>query len=75
MYTQIMPRSGLAYKHLIDTKAGFIDRDYTGNIQVILHNAGSEDFNIAAGDHIAQLIFYYIGHPTITQTQSLNETK
>jgi dUTP pyrophosphatase len=57
MYIQIMPRSGLAYKHGIDTKAGVIDRDYTGNIQVILHNAGNEPFTITKGDRVAQIIY------------------
>jgi deoxyuridine 5'-triphosphate nucleotidohydrolase len=75
MYTQIMPWSSLAYKHTIDTKAGVIDRDYTGNIQVILHNSGQEDFSIKKGDRIAQLIFFHIGHPSLQQTQSLTETK
>jgi dUTP pyrophosphatase len=36
MYTQIMPRSGLAYKHALDTKAGVIDRDYTGNVTSVI---------------------------------------
>jgi dUTP pyrophosphatase len=75
MYTQIMPRSGLAYKHGIDTKAGVIDRDYTGNIQVILHNAGNEQFTITKGDRVVQIIFYHIGHPTLGQTQTMAETK
>ncbi len=75
MYAQIMPRSGLASKHLIDTKAGVIDRDYTGNIHVILHNAGTEDFTITIGDRIAQIIFYHISHPILTPTHSLDETQ
>ncbi len=75
MYTQIMPRSGLAYKHALDTKAGVIDRDYTGNVQVILHNAGQEDFSITKGDRITQLIFCHIGHPSLQRTASLTETK
>jgi dUTP pyrophosphatase len=75
MYAQIMPQSGLASKHLIDTKVGVIDRDYTGNIHVILHNAGTEDFNITTGDRIAQIIFYHISHPILTPTHSLDVTQ
>jgi dUTP pyrophosphatase len=40
-YGRIAPRSGLACKHFIDVGAGVIDRDYRGNVGVILFNFGS----------------------------------
>lgn len=55
-YGRIAPRSGLAWKNSIDTGAGVIDRDYTGNIGVILFNHSDEDFVVKYGDRIAQLI-------------------
>lgn len=55
-YGRIAPRSGLAYKHGIDTLAGVIDGDYLGNVGVILYNTTKEDFVIKKGDRIAQLI-------------------
>lgn len=61
-YGRIAPRSGLAYKHGIDTLAGVIDSDYRGEIGVILLNTHKEQiFTIKAGDRIAQIIFekYY----------------
>ena len=54
------PRSGLAWKHFIDTGAGVIDADYRGNVGVVLFNFGDEPFEIAAGDRIAQLILEHV---------------
>lgn len=55
-YGRIAPRSGLALKYGIDVGAGVIDRDYRGNVGVILFNLGKEPFQIKRGDRIAQLI-------------------
>ena len=42
VYGRIAPRSGLSVKHGIQTGAGVIDPDYTGELKVILFNHGSE---------------------------------
>ncbi len=55
-YARIAPRSGLAWKHSIDTGAGVIDADYRGNVGIILFNHSDEDFPVKRGDRIAQLI-------------------
>ncbi len=73
-YGQILPRSGLLVNHNIETKAGTIDRDYTGNIQVVLKNNADGPFTITKGDRIAQLILYNIAHPTIQETDTLHST-
>jgi len=49
-YLQIAPRSSLAAKQMIDTKAGVIDADYVGNITVVLHSHSDIDFHIKVGD-------------------------
>lgn len=43
-YGRVAPRSGLAHKNFIDVGAGVIDRDYRGNVGVILFNFGNETF-------------------------------
>ena len=55
---QVRPRSGLALKHRVTVlnSPGTIDSDYRGGIGVILHNTGTERFNIKHGDRIAQLV-------------------
>lgn len=55
---QIRPRSGLAAKNGITVlnTPGTIDCDYRGEIGVILINHGTQPFNIAKGDRIAQMV-------------------
>jgi dUTP pyrophosphatase len=55
---QVRPRSGLALKHgiTLPNSPGTIDADYRGEVQVILANLGSENFTIARGMRIAQMI-------------------
>ncbi len=43
-YGRVAPRSGLAFKHFIDTGAGVIDEDYRGELKVLLFNHSESDF-------------------------------
>ena len=54
----VCPRSGLAAKHGITVlnAPGVIDADYRGEICVLLHNTTDRDFQVVAGDRIAQLV-------------------
>ncbi|CAL8143259.1 unnamed protein product [Orchesella dallaii] len=74
-YGRVAPRSGLALKNKIDVGAGVIDQDYRGNVGVILFNHGDEDFKIAEGDRVAQLICEKIEYPEIQEVESLDETE
>jgi dUTP pyrophosphatase len=73
-YGRIAPRSGLAHKHFIDVGAGVVDRDYRGNVGVILFNFGTSVFQINKGDRIAQLICEKISYPRIEECKTLSET-
>jgi dUTP pyrophosphatase len=55
---QIRPRSGLAYKHGISivNSPGTIDADYRGEIKVLLVNLSDQDFIVADGERIAQMV-------------------
>ena len=55
---QVRPRSGLAAKHGITVlnSPGTIDSDYRGEIKVILVNLSNEDFEIAPGERVAQMV-------------------
>jgi len=56
-YGRIAPRSGLAVKHGLDTLAGVIDPDYTGEVKVVLQNLDqTQPFVIRPGYRIAQII-------------------
>jgi len=55
---QVRPRSGLALKHAVTVAntPGTIDPGYRGEIKVILVNLGRQNYEIEAGDRIAQLV-------------------
>jgi len=67
LYGRIAPRSGLAWKHSIDTLAGVIDADYKSNIGVILFNNSDTDFEVKVGDRIAQFIVTVIITPEVEE--------
>jgi dUTP pyrophosphatase len=54
----VRPRSGLALSHgiTLPNSPGTIDSDYRGEVAVLLHNGGSEPFQLRRGDRIAQLV-------------------
>lgn len=70
----IAPRSGLAWKHSIDVGAGVIDADYRGPVGIILFNHSDVDFEVKAGDRIAQLIIEKILTPQVTEVDDLDST-
>jgi dUTP pyrophosphatase len=55
---QIRPRSGLALRHAITlpNSPATIDPGYRGEIRVILLNLGKENYQVHAGDRIAQMV-------------------
>lgn len=54
---EIMSRSGLALKNMIQVHHGLIDPDYKKEIGVIVFNLGKETFVVNKGDRIAQMKF------------------
>lgn len=73
-YARIAPRSGLAWKHSIDVGAGVVDADYRGNVGVILFNLSDQEFQIKAGDRVAQLILERIATPEVVEVEDLDDT-
>jgi dUTP pyrophosphatase len=73
---QVRPRSGLALKHGITclNTPGTIDSDYRGEVKVILANLGSEDFVIARGDRIAQLVPAPVQRAVLDEVATLEDT-
>ncbi|XP_062159267.1 deoxyuridine 5'-triphosphate nucleotidohydrolase [Alnus glutinosa] len=73
-YARVAPRSGLAWKHSIDVGAGVIDADYRGPVGVVLFNHADVDFEVKAGDRIAQLIIEKIMTPDVMEVEDLDST-
>jgi dUTP pyrophosphatase len=74
---QVRPRSGLAVKHGVTVlnAPGTIDADYRGEVKVPMINHGSEEFAIARGDRIAQLVIAPVTIVTLTEVDSLEKTE
>ncbi|GAV54157.1 hypothetical protein ZYGR_0AK06590 [Zygosaccharomyces rouxii] len=74
-YGRVAPRSGLAVKNGIHTGAGVIDRDYTGEVKIVLFNHSDKDCEINVGDRIAQLVLERIVEDaSVVVVDSLDET-
>ena len=72
-YIRIAPRSGLALKHGIDVLAGVVDKNYRGDIGIILMNNSDEEYKVKIGDRIAQFIFEK-AMTSITCLETTNDT-
>jgi len=74
---QVRPRSGLALKKGITVlnTPGTVDADYRGEIGVILFNTTDEDFEIKAGDRIAQLVLNKVEQIHWIEVDELDETE
>lgn len=74
---QVRPRSGLALKKGITVlnSPGTIDADYRGELCVILINLSHEDFVIADGERIAQMVIARHEQAEIVEVQELSDTE
>jgi dUTP pyrophosphatase len=74
----VLPRSGLAARHGIAlvNAPGLIDSGYRGEIQVLLLNTdGTESFDVAAGDRIAQLVIIRVETPDVVEVAELADSE
>ena len=74
---QIRPRSGLALKHgiTIPNSPGTIDADYRGELGVILINLSDEDFTIADGERICQMVVAPHSRVVWTEAETLADSE
>lgn len=72
----VRPRSGLALKNGITVlnSPGTIDSNYRGELGIILINHGSENFEIKAGDRIAQIVFKPFYTATLIESDELEDS-
>mmetsp|Transcript_75576 Transcript_75576/g.216395 ORF Transcript_75576/g.216395 Transcript_75576/m.216395 type:complete len:133 (+) Transcript_75576:1-399(+) len=59
---------------MIQVGAGVVDYDYRGEVGVVLFNHGPEDFEVAVGDRVAQLLLEEISMAPCTEVESLDDT-
>ena len=73
----VFARSGLGIKHGVAPAncVGVIDSDYRGEVMVGLQNSGREDYTIAPGDRIAQLMITPVVQAQVRLVDQLDETQ
>ena len=74
-YGRIAPRSSISVKNCINIGARVIDKDYRGQIKILLINHSDTEFLVQQGDRIAQLILEHIKTPDTKTVQSLQATE
>jgi dUTP pyrophosphatase len=73
----VVPRSGLAARHGIAlvNAPGLIDAGYRGEVKVLLLNTDpAAEFEVAAGDRIAQLVVAAVAAPEVVEVDALDDS-
>ena len=74
-YGRLAGRSSVALRHGVFVTAGVIDRDYTGEVGLILFSIGINPYIMNEGDRIGQLLIERIAHVKIIEYEELEETQ
>ena len=74
-YGQIMPRSGISSKLMVDVIPGVLDSDYRGIIGVILHNNSDKQITLHPGQAMAQILFLQLGQLPISESSALTKSE
>ena len=72
-FGRILPRSGLSFKHNIETGSGVIDSGYRNEWFLNLYNHGTKPITISNGDKIAQVVFLKLPKTSIEKVSSTTE--
>jgi deoxyuridine 5'-triphosphate nucleotidohydrolase len=57
-WIKVESRSGLGFKHGVHAHPGIIDNGYRGDAGIKLYNSSDVDYEVKAGDRIAQFVIY-----------------
>ena len=72
----VIPRSGLGSKYgiVMGNLVGLIDSDYQGELKVPLWNRSADEFLVAAGDRIAQMILVPVKQAKLRVVEDFSES-
>jgi deoxyuridine 5'-triphosphate nucleotidohydrolase len=73
-YGRIAERSGLALNFGLRIGGGVVDRDYRGEVKLIIHNTTEERYTINKGDRVAQLIIEKIKDVRVKEVKTLSSS-
>ena len=74
---QIRPKSGLALKHGITVlnTPGTVDSCYRGEVGVIILNTSDRDYEVNAGEKVAQAVIARVEKAVVEEVEELTETQ
>ncbi len=72
-WIRIEGRSGLGFKHGVQPHFGIIDQEYRGLCGVKLYNQTDTDYEVKAGDRIAQFVVYK-NYNTVIEEGEIEDT-
>ena len=67
-------KSGLAHTNGLATLAGVIDAGYRGEISIIILNTSNQNYTVAVGSKIAQLLIQPVHQVELQEVESLDNT-
>lgn len=70
----VWDKSGVSHKFGVKVLGGVIDSGYRGEYLIGLVNLSQEDFEIKAGQKIAQLLIQKVEHPEMEEVAELDDT-
>lgn len=73
-YGKIEERSGFSLRNTLKLKAGVIDSEYRGEIQIVFQNCGDTPVIVDEKEKIAQLVIHKLPIVEIEEVESLDET-
>lgn len=69
----IKDRSGIANKHHMHCMAGVIDPGFRGELHVMMHNLGKENFTVERNMRIAQMIIHPVTYVDLKEVDDLDD--
>lgn len=67
-------RGGLAFNHGLTVLAGVLDSNYRGELKVVLFNTSDNDYQVSAGDRIAQMIVMRHETAELIEAENLSDS-
>lgn len=71
----IWDKSGISHKGGLKTLGGVIDAGYRGEVFIGIYNTSDEPYTFAVGDKVAQMLIQKVEHPTVVETDTLEDTE
>jgi dUTP pyrophosphatase len=75
LFARITGRSSSLRKRKLLVNEGIIDRGYTGELFICVHNLGTEPVTIKKGDRVAQILFHLIEDVRWSEVEEIKPLK